>query len=46
MSYESPRLYVGNLPYVAQKEDIENLFREANIEMYMDPNSLGPTNAS
>lgn len=46
MSYENPRLYVGNLPYVAQKEDIENLFREANIEMYMEPNPLGQANAS
>ncbi|CAK1358394.1 hypothetical protein CB0940_06988 [Cercospora beticola] len=28
---ETPRLYVGNLPYVAQKKDIETLFQQHNI---------------
>lgn len=35
MSYESPRLYVGNLPYVAQREDIEKLFAENHVDMYV-----------
>lgn len=29
------RLYVGNLPYAAQKNDIEKLFSENNIPMYV-----------
>lgn len=33
MTEESPRLYVGNLPYVAQKHDIERLFEDNNINM-------------
>ncbi|KAI5366393.1 Putative RNA recognition motif domain, nucleotide-binding alpha-beta plait domain superfamily [Septoria linicola] len=33
MALEGPRLYVGNLPYNAQREDIEKLFAENNIEI-------------
>ncbi|KAK4609327.1 hypothetical protein CLAFUW4_14657 [Fulvia fulva] len=33
MTEESPRLYVGNLPYVAQKHDIERLFEDNNINI-------------
>lgn len=29
----SPRLYVGNLPYSAQRADISGLFASNNIEM-------------
>ena len=31
MSMTSPRLYVGNLPYIAQQADIETLFAENDI---------------
>ncbi|KAM3424341.1 ribonucleoprotein [Cercospora zeina] len=39
---ESPRLYVGNLPYIAQKRDIEALFEHQripikNIDISIDP---------
>ncbi|GIZ41405.1 hypothetical protein CKM354_000471000 [Cercospora kikuchii] len=39
---ETPRLYVGNLPYVAQKRDIEALFQKhdvtvKNIDISIDP---------
>ncbi|GIZ43216.1 hypothetical protein CKM354_000645000 [Cercospora kikuchii] len=33
MAYDSPRLYVGNLPYSAQREDIEKLFADNNFEI-------------
>ncbi|KAF2217596.1 hypothetical protein CERZMDRAFT_22015, partial [Cercospora zeae-maydis SCOH1-5] len=33
MAQDSPRLYVGNLPYVAQREDIEKLFADNNFEI-------------
>lgn len=31
------RLYVGNLPYVAQQADIEALFADNNISLYDVP---------
>lgn len=33
MAAEAPRLYVSNLPYVAQKADIERLFDDNKIAM-------------
>ena len=39
---ENPRLYVGNLPYAAQPQEVEQLFSAsnipvANIDMSIDP---------
>lgn len=34
MAETSPRLYVGNLPYVAQQADIEALFTDNNVPLY------------
>ena len=31
MSVVTPRLYVGNLPYIAQRADIETLFIENDV---------------
>ncbi|KAL9527457.1 ribonucleoprotein [Sphaerulina musiva] len=42
MSYESPRLYVGNLPYVAQREDIEKLFAENHVDINKVDISIDP----
>jgi RNA recognition motif-containing protein len=30
---EGRRLYVGNMPYMAKKEDVEALFREGDYKM-------------
>ena len=32
---EGRRLYVGNLPYMAQTKDIENLFAQNDYQMYV-----------
>jgi hypothetical protein len=34
---ESLRLYIGNLPYVAQRKDLENFFDDNNIPMSVHP---------
>ncbi|KAK5114067.1 hypothetical protein LTR85_010373 [Meristemomyces frigidus] len=44
MSEASPRLYVGNLPYVAQKADIEMLFAESNVPIKSIDISIDPFN--
>lgn len=35
MAEENPRLYVGNLPYTAQKTDVEELFAKNGIQVYV-----------
>lgn len=37
---EGRRLYVGNLPYMAKTEDIQDLFVSNNYQMYAKPNPL------
>lgn len=33
MAETAPRLYVSNLPYVAQKVEIERLFADSNVPL-------------
>ncbi|CAJ2510931.1 Uu.00g065560.m01.CDS01 [Anthostomella pinea] len=40
----APRLYVGNLPYVAQKAEIEQLFADNNVEIRSIDMSIDPFN--
>ncbi|EME38616.1 hypothetical protein DOTSEDRAFT_75395 [Dothistroma septosporum NZE10] len=42
MTENSPRMYVGNLPYVAQKHDIEQLFDHNNITIKKIDMSIDP----